>query len=99
VIVIARDVLIVTGVLIIQYTVGKVQMQPLLTSKICTFLQLSCVCWVLLDFRTTGALPLALRILIYLAATFTIVSGYQYIVEGIRQLRESGHTTPDRDAP
>lgn len=99
VLVIARDILIVSGVIIIHYTAGKVQMGPLITSKICTFLQLSCVCWVLVDFWSVEARPLPLEILIYLAALFTLVSGYQYVAEGIRQLRESGHTSPDSHVP
>ena len=41
--------------------------------------------------------PLALDILIYLAAGFTVFSGSAYIKEGIRQLRESGHVSPDSD--
>jgi len=93
--VIARDVLIVIGVLTIHFTLGKVQMGPLLSSKICTFLQLSCVCWVLVDFWSVDSRPLGLEILIWLAALFTFVSGYQYALEGIRQFRESGHTNPD----
>lgn len=99
VLVIARDITIVVGVIIIHYTVGSVKMGPLVTSKICTFLQLSCVCWVLVDFWSVGSRPLPLEILIYLAAAFTALSGFQYVREGIRQLRESGHTHPDPDAP
>lgn len=98
VLVIARDILIVIGVLAIHHVVGKVEMAPLLSSKICTFLQLSCVCWVLVDFWSVDARPLGLDILIWLAALFTFLSGYQYALEGIRQFRESGHTTPDSDA-
>ena len=97
VLVIARDVAIVAGVVIIHYTIGKVKMRAIATSKICTFLQLSCVCWVLVDFWSVEARPLPLEILIYLAAVFTLISGYQYIVEGIHQMREHGHTTPDSD--
>tara|TARA_R110000850_G_scaffold92555_6_gene196421 strand:- start:78 stop:686 length:609 start_codon:yes stop_codon:yes gene_type:complete len=99
VLVIARDVTIVVGVIIIHYTVGKVAMKPLITSKVCTFLQLSCVCWVLVDFWSVDARPLPLEILILLAAVFTLVSGYQYIVEGIHQLKVHGHTSPDSDVP
>jgi len=98
VLVIARDMTIVVGVIVIHYTVGRVHVQPLLVSKICTFLQLSCVCWILLDFWSVESRPLPLEILIYLAAAFTAFSGYQYILEGIRQLRESGHTQPETDA-
>lgn len=97
VLVIARDVAIVAGVVIIHYTIGKVKMRAILTSKICTFLQLSCVCWVLVDFWSVEARPLPLEILIYLAAVFTLISGYQYIVEGIQQMREHGYTAPDSD--
>lgn len=92
--VIARDVIILSGVLIIKHVAGQVRMGPLVSSKICTFLQLSCVVWVLVDFWSAERRPLALDILIWSAAAFTALSGAQYIREGIRQLKESGHTRP-----
>jgi CDP-diacylglycerol--glycerol-3-phosphate 3-phosphatidyltransferase len=92
--VIARDVLIVAGVLIIKHVAGRVQMGPIKSSKICTFLQLCTVVWVLLDFWSKGGRPPALDALILAAAGFTVFSGAAYIKEGIRQLRESGHTAP-----
>ena len=95
VLVIARDLMIVIGVLVIKNVAGKVEMGPIRSSKICTFLQLSTVVWVLLDFWSKDGRPLALDLLIYLAAAFTIFSGSAYVKEGIRQLRESGHTTPE----
>lgn len=98
VLVIARDVLIILGVIYIHHTVGAVKLKPLVSSKICTFLQLSCVCWVLLDFWSRGARPIPLDIMIGLAAVFTVISGYQYAKEAINQLRESGHTNPDNHA-
>lgn len=94
VLVIARDVVIMCGVLIIKHFAGAVKMGPKRSSKICTFLQLSCVVWVLLDFRNPERPPLPLTILIAAAAILTVVSGAQYIFEGIRQLKEGGHTTP-----
>jgi phosphatidylglycerophosphate synthase len=87
----------VAGVIIIHYTTGEVKMKRIITSKICTFLQLSCVCWVLVDFWSLEARPLPLDILIYLAAVMTLISGYQYVVEGIHQMRLHGYTTPDSD--
>ena len=96
--VIARDVVIIAGVLIIKHVAGKVEMGPIRSSKICTFLQLSTVVWVLLDFWSKDGRPLALDLLIYLAAGFTIFSGSAYVKEGIRQLRESGHTHPTSHA-
>lgn len=97
ILVIARDLLIVFGVLLIRYIAGEVKMRPILSSKICTFLQLSCVCWVLIDFWSVRSRPLPLEILIGLAAAFTAISGFQYLREGIHQLREAGHTHPDTD--
>ncbi|MCB1089002.1 MAG: CDP-alcohol phosphatidyltransferase family protein [Verrucomicrobiae bacterium] len=93
--VIARDAIIVSGVLIIKYVAGNVKMGPKLSSKICTFLQLSCVVWVLLDFRNPDQPPVILSVLIGTAAVFTVISGIQYILEGIRQLKEGGHTFPE----
>lgn len=92
--VIARDVVIISGVLMIKHVAGHVEMAPIRSSKICTFLQLSTVVWVLLDFWSKDGRPLALDILIILAAAFTVFSGSAYVKEGIRQLRDAGHTDP-----
>jgi cardiolipin synthase (CMP-forming) len=99
VLVIARDVVISVGMLIIYLTHGKAKVRARISGKICTFLTLSCVCWVLVDFWSVGSRPWPLEVLIYLAALFTVVTGYLYLGDGIRQLRESGHTLPDSHAP
>jgi CDP-diacylglycerol--glycerol-3-phosphate 3-phosphatidyltransferase len=97
--VIARDVIISVGVLIIHMTNGTARVKPLIAGKICTFLQLSCVCWVLIDFWSINSRPWPLEVLIYLAAALTLITGYLYLRDGIHQLRESGHTHPDPDVP
>lgn len=99
VLVIARDVVISLGMLIIYVTHGNAKVKARISGKICTFLTLSCVCWVLVDFWSVGSRPWPLEVLIYLAASFTVVTGYLYLGDGIRQLRESGHTLPDSDVP
>jgi len=99
VLVIARDVVISVGMLIIYLTHGTATVRARISGKICTFLQLSCVCWVMLDFWSVNSRPLPLDVLIYLAAAFTALTGYLYLKDGIHQLRESGHTTPDSDVP
>jgi cardiolipin synthase len=99
VLVIARDIIISAGVLIIHLTNGKARVKPLIAGKICTFLQLSCVCWVLIDFWSINSRPWPLEVLIYLAAAMTLITGYLYLRDGIHQLRESGHTHPDPDVP
>jgi len=99
VLVIARDVVISVGMLIIYLTHGKAKVRARISGKICTFLTLSCVCWVLVDFWSVGSRPWPLEVLIYLTVLFTVVTGYLYLGDGIRQLRESGHTLPDSDVP
>jgi len=88
---IGRDVLIVIGVMVLHYGRGNVKMEPFLSSKICTVLQLSVVCWVLLDFWSVAGRPEILDALIVLAACFTLISGYQYGAEAVRQWR---HPSP-----
>ncbi len=97
ILVVTRDVLIILGVLYIQARIGRVEMKPLVSSKICTFLQLSCVCWVLLDFWTEKGRHLVLEILIWSAAAFTLLSAWRYLVEGIRQLRSPTTKLPSAD--
>lgn len=92
ILVVTRDVLIILGVLYIRSKVGRVVMRPLVVSKICTLLQLSCVCWVLLDFWTVSGRHPVLEILVWSAAAFTLLSASLYFVEAIRQLRSP--TTP-----
>lgn len=99
VLVIARDFVISAGMLIIYLTHGQAKVRARISGKICTFLQLSCVCWVLVDFWSVGSRPGPLDVLIYVAAAFTALTGYLYLKDGIQQLRETGHTLPDTHVP
>lgn len=89
VLVIGRDTIILVGIAIIHHLNGKVHIAPHWTSKACTFFQLLCIVWIMLDFRATAPQPI---LLIGLAGVFTVVSGAVYVFEGIRQLKEQGHT-------
>lgn len=93
--VITRDAVIMGGVRIINNIVGEVKMGPKPVSKVCTFFQLVTVVWVLLDFWSQDGRPLILDLLIAIAAILTVISGVQYVLEGIRQLKASGKTFPD----
>ena len=93
--VITRDAVIMGGVRIITNLVGEVKMGPKPVSKACTFFQLITVVWVLLDFWSKDARPLGLNVLIAIAAILTVISGIQYVLEGIRQLKASGKTFPE----
>lgn len=79
--IIGRDMLILVGLVVIHYTVGTVEVQPRISGKIATVLQMATVLWVLLklsgqwlDLWTLGA------------ALFTGVSGLFYVWDGVKQL-------------
>ena len=83
--IIGRDLLILIGVAVIRFIVGKVRVHPRLLGKIATVLQMSVVIGILLkwDMSSGG------RWLFYCAiaaAICTGLAGLLYVFDGIRQL-------------
>ena len=80
VLVISRDSIIVIGALLIHILAGKVTPQPSVSGKVTTFFQMLTIVWVLVDvplyFIPLGA-----------AAIFTFISGFEYIIMGMKQLQ------------
>ena len=85
VIVITRDVIILTGFLIFILTDHRPEIRPSLISKITTTLQVSTILLALLQ-EYTSSLHLLTTIAIYGATLFTILSGAHYIYLGTRIL-------------
>jgi CDP-diacylglycerol--glycerol-3-phosphate 3-phosphatidyltransferase len=83
--IIGRDLLILIGVVVVHYTVGKVQVRPHFFGKCATVFQMLVVIGVLLrwDLYFHGHL---LKTWIYGAGIFTGISGLLYVWDGIRQL-------------
>ena len=81
--IIGRDLLVLVGVVVVHYTVGKVKVRPHLTGKIATVFQMLLVSWILLrwDFNLGF-----LEIWILGAGIFTGISGLFYVWEGTKQL-------------
>jgi cardiolipin synthase (CMP-forming) len=81
--IIGRDLLLLIGVIVIHYTVGKVNVRPRLTGKLSTVFQMLVVIWILLrwDFRYG-----LLKVWILGAGIFTGVSGLFYVWDGTKQL-------------
>lgn len=103
VLVIARDVIVIGGALVLHLLTGKVKVRPSWTGKCATALQMVALSLVLLQlnfFSTkvrlgSWTVPLDfIDIPVYLAGFFTAVSGFGYIVEGVRQLQAGGHGDP-----
>jgi cardiolipin synthase len=83
--IIGRDFLILIGMVVIQYTVGKVTVHPRIVGKVSTVLQMAVVLWILLKWDA-GRGAHWLKYVMLAAAICTGVSGLLYVFDGIKQL-------------
>jgi cardiolipin synthase (CMP-forming) len=93
--IIGRDFLILTGMVVIQLTVGKVVVRPHFIGKCATVLQMSVVIWILLKWDF-GRGVLWLKYLTLGAAICTGVSGLLYVLDGIKQLGSHPASSPTK---
>jgi cardiolipin synthase len=89
VIVIARDVIIALGILILFLTSHRVEVKPVMIGKTSTFFQIVTIAWALLAPYSLFFKSL-LPYLIWLTAALTGFSGLQYIYIGTKYLNEKG---------
>ena len=82
--VISRDVILVMGYSIVHHFATTVVVQPRITGKIATVLQMLLIIWVLMQAPVQHFLWLVGG-----AAFFTALAGVQYVLDGIRQLDHS----------
>lgn len=87
--VIGRDILILVGLMVIQFTVGKVLVRPRIVGKVATVLQMAVVLWILLKWPAGW-----LRVWIASAAFCTGISGLLYVLDGVRQLSAHPASSP-----
>jgi CDP-diacylglycerol--glycerol-3-phosphate 3-phosphatidyltransferase len=80
ILVISRDLVIVLGSLLIHMIRGKLTPSPSVTGKCTTFFQVLAVVWILLLWPHQ-MIPLSL------AAALTVISGIEYVIIGVKQLR------------
>ena len=93
--IIGRDLLILLGVAVIRFTVGKIVVRPRFTGKIATVLQMAVVIWILLKWDF-GHGVLWLKYLTLGAAICTGVSGLLYVLDGIKQLGSHPASSPTK---
>jgi CDP-diacylglycerol--glycerol-3-phosphate 3-phosphatidyltransferase len=95
--IIGRDLLILVGVAVIRFTVGKVRVRPRLLGKCATVLQMAVVIWILLKWDlgngARGFLYCAIA-----AATCTGISGLLYVFDGIKQLGSHPASSAEKEA-
>ena len=90
--IIGRDVLLLSGLIVIQMMVGKVKVRPRVLGKIATVLQMIVVLWILLKWAGHW-----LEWWMLAAALCTGISGLLYLWDGTRQL--SAHPTSSATPP
>lgn len=86
VVVISRDVIILLGISILSIMKVAFEINPLFVSKITTTLQIAAVFFALF-FRAFPFMPIDgawLLLLYWLTALFTVLSGYLYVVRGVK---------------
>jgi CDP-diacylglycerol--glycerol-3-phosphate 3-phosphatidyltransferase len=95
VLVITRDVVVVTGSMLLHHFVGSVQVRPSWPGKIATVLQMASIAGAMLQIgyeaKVLGRPILFLDALVVAAGLFTFISGVGYVMDGIRQLQAGGH--------
>ncbi len=89
IIILSRDSLLVIGIGLFHYMATEVKVQPRLSGKGATVLQMATVLWILLKWPArplpwfTGA-----------AGTLTALSGALYLIDGVRQLSAHPSSAP-----
>jgi cardiolipin synthase len=103
VLVVARDVVIVSGTLALHYLNGSVRVKPSWIGKTATVLQMIAIAACMLQLNlfqrhfVLGSFKLHIDFLdipVYLAGIATLISGAGYVLDGIQQLQDKGHGDP-----
>ena len=76
-----RDLIIVSGVVVLTLLFNHFEMKPIWSSKINTFLQIILVTALLITRAELLDLSLLTDMLIWLVAGTTLISGFQYVIE------------------
>ena len=104
VLVVARDIIVVSGALALQFLNGTVRVRPSWTGKVATVLQMVAIGLVMLQFNlfthhfVFGQFTAEIAFLdipVLLAGLFTAISGFGYVLDGLGQLQAKGHGDPN----
>lgn len=82
--IISRDVIIITGWMILYFVTHTAQVEPSVFGKTAIALQLMLISYILLNINFP-ALPAIQGYIIFLTSLFTIVSGLHYIFRALKQ--------------
>jgi cardiolipin synthase len=88
-VVVSRDVVLSLGVLVIHVAGGTVHPAPTWIGKMSTVFQMATVLAAMAAVYFHAVPPVVTKLLAWVTAAFTITSGLQYLVRGLRQLEMS----------
>ncbi len=100
VLVIARDIIIIAGVLVVQSVNGELRVKPSWMGKTATVAQMVAIGFAMLLTTNpwkahVGSVEVSfLDLPVFIAGFFTLVSGLGYVRVGLRQLHDKGHGEP-----
>ena len=98
VLVIARDVVVVTGSLLLHYIYGRVEVHPSWVGKIATAFQMMSIAGVMLQIDQSitlfGREVALMDAVVAITGFFTLISGVGYVMDGIRQLQAADPIDP-----
>jgi cardiolipin synthase len=86
IVVVSRDAILLLGALLVHMVGGRIYPRPTWTGKLAMFFQVLTVLAGLLTRYFELKHPAVLTTFIWLAAAFTVASGLQYVVHGMRYL-------------
>jgi cardiolipin synthase len=95
-VVVSRDVVLSIGVLVIHVAGGTVHPSPSWIGKLSTVFQMATVLAAMASVYFHLIPPGFTRALAWITAGFTITSGLQYIIMGLKQLDEAHASVEDR---
>lgn len=81
--VISREVILFAGAYVVNHMTGHVDIRPRWTGKVTTVFQMVAVAWALGQGRVD-----VFMWVVWVAAAFTLVSGIQYLLDGINQFEQ-----------
>jgi len=91
--ILSRDVLLLIGLVVIHFVIGKVKVKPHLIGKGATVLQMAAVLWALFKLHDGTLYWICIG-----AAALTGISGLIYVFDGMRQLATHPASSPSKDA-
>ncbi|GAB4542211.1 MAG: CDP-alcohol phosphatidyltransferase family protein [Thermodesulfovibrionia bacterium] len=89
IVVISRDVIVITGVIILYFVINQMKVEPSILGKISNILQYLLIGLVLLTINIKGK-PIIPNIYLILVAVFATISGIQYIYKGLKTVESEG---------